>query len=70
MEQSITGLIGSFGALFFVVGVTAGLVFAVSYPFLAWSVVLNIRKIARELQRANDYREHYEHGVRPGPLGT
>jgi hypothetical protein len=70
MEQSITGLIASFGVLSVVVGIIAGFVFAVSYPFLAWSVVMNIRKIARELQRANDYREHYEHGVRPGPLGT
>lgn len=32
--------------------------------------VRSLRRIARELQRANDYREHYEHGTRPGPLGT
>jgi hypothetical protein len=47
----------------------AGIV-ALASPVMLVSLVLNVRKIARELQRANDYREHYEHGVRPGPLGT
>jgi hypothetical protein len=70
MTTSFLSLFGAFGTLVGVVSLCACVVLAVCSPFLVWSVVLNIRKIARELQRANDYREHYEHGVRPGPLGT
>lgn len=61
------------GALSGLVALVVGLVavaVAIASPFLLVSVVLNIRKIARELERANDYREHYERGVRPGPLGA
>jgi hypothetical protein len=70
MHQSVPTLFDAFGAF---AGVLifgfAGLV-ALASPVMLVSLVLNVRKIARELQRANDYREHYEHGVRPGPLGT
>lgn len=41
-----------------------------AFPVMCVSVVRNIRKIARELERANDYREHYNDGIRSGPLGT
>lgn len=70
MEHSLPALIGAFGSLFGVLFLFVLAALAVSWPFLVWSVVRNIRRIANELQRANDYREHYDHGVRSGPLGT
>jgi hypothetical protein len=52
--------------VFYLAIVAAG----VMIPFAILSMARSARSIARELERANDYREHYERGVRPGPLGT
>lgn len=69
-HSDVLGVLGGFGvltALFFYLAIVAA---ALAIPFAVISTARSARMIARELQRANDYREHYEHGVRPGPLGT
>jgi len=63
-----------------VLGLSVGVVALVFYaclftivfgwPLMAYSAMRSLRKIAREIERANDYREHYDNGVRSGPLGT
>lgn len=69
-HSDVLGVLGGIGVLtallFYVAIVAAGLVI----PFAVISTARSARMIARELARANDYREHYDHGVRPGPLGT
>ena len=67
---SIVQLVGLAGASLFGCWAVCMFAFTLATPFLGISLVRNIRAIARELQRANDYREHYDHGVRSGPLGT
>ncbi len=67
---TIATLVGGVGALLFVPWLLVMFGLSLAFPFLCFSVVRSARTIARELQRANDYREHYEHGVRSGPLGT
>jgi hypothetical protein len=70
MNLTLLPVLGALGSVVTVALVVVAAAVGLASPFLLVSVVLNVRKIARELQRANDYREHYAHGVRPGPLGT
>ena len=70
MARQIGELIGTTAVLLFPFWFVAILGLTLAFPLMCFSVVRNIQRIARELQRANDYREHYDHGVRPGPLGT
>ena len=68
--HSLGGLIGALvGGGLGIVLVVCLLIAIFFWPLLAISAVRSLRRIARELERANDYREHYDHGVRPGALG-
>jgi len=64
--QLVGGTIGSVLGLVFVFCLMVAMF---GWPLLALSAVRSLRKIARELERANDYREHYEHGKKPTPIG-
>jgi hypothetical protein len=66
----MVGVLGGFGALLLLVLYLAIAAAGIMIPFAVLSLARSARRIARELARANDYREHYEHGARPGPLGT
>jgi hypothetical protein len=68
--SDVATAIGGLGALVIFLMWAAVVIAAFLFPFALFSIARSARHIARELQRANDYREHYEHGVRPGPLGT
>lgn len=62
----------TFGAVALPLGVAGFVAFVVlgwCAPFMMFSATRSLRKIARELERANDYREHYEHGARPAAIG-
>lgn len=66
----VVAVLGGFGVLVLIVFYLAIVAAGVMIPFAIVSMARSARTIARELARANDYREHYDHGVRPGPLGT
>lgn len=69
METIVSGVLGLSVGVVAILFYFCIFVIMFGWPLLAWSAVRSLRRIARELERANDYREHYEHGKRPTPLG-
>jgi len=61
-------LIGSLGAVSVLAGVLLVVVMGVAWPIMAISITLNIRKIARQLERISNTAEATPGYVRTGPL--
>jgi uncharacterized BrkB/YihY/UPF0761 family membrane protein len=68
--SDVAAAVGGLGALVIFLMWFAVVVAALLFPFALFSMARSLKRISRELERANDYREHYDHGLRPGPLGT
>ena len=61
-------LIGTFGALSVMAGVLLFFLLGVAWPIMAISITLNIRKIAKQLERMSNTAEATPGYVRTGPL--
>ena len=61
-------MVGSLGALSVVMVLLVVGLFGVAWPIMAISITLNIRKIARQLERISNTAEATPGYVRTGPL--
>ena len=69
MPTGLTEYVGTFGALLAVVTVLALLALTVTFPWLAWSFVRNVRRIRIALERIADANAGAPSDARPGRLG-
>jgi hypothetical protein len=70
MSAELLSTVGAVGAACVVVVVVSAAVLGICAPFMLLSAARSLRRIANELERANDYREHYAHGKRPTAIGA